>query len=106
MNKKWFVAALIRSVRTFAQVMAGGITIGVALSEINWAYLASTALVSAIYSILTSLAGLPEIELEKKVQEAEENVRIVYLPAEDKPSGERSIVFLNTEDEDEDGESE
>lgn len=102
MNKKWVIAALIRSVRTFAQVMAGGITIGVALSEINWSYLASTALVSAIYSILTSLAGLPEVELEKEVEAAESNqeVRIVYVPEEDMPT-EGRIVFLNNEEENE-----
>jgi hypothetical protein len=59
--KKFIKAAAIRAVRTFAQAFLSGITVGAAISEINWGYLASVAAVSAIYSILTSLAtGLPE----------------------------------------------
>jgi len=60
--KEWFVAALIRAVKTFCQTAAGFITIGVALSEINWKYLLSVSAVAAIYSILTSVVtGLPEV---------------------------------------------
>ena len=66
--KKFFIAALIRAVRTFAQAMASGITIGAALSEIDWKYIASLAAVSAIYSILMSLAGLPEEKLPEKTE--------------------------------------
>lgn len=66
--KKWTRDALIRAVRTFAQAMAGGITIGAALSEIDWKYIASLAAVSAIYSILMSLAGLPEEKLPEKTE--------------------------------------
>lgn len=58
---KWLRAALIRAIRTFAQVFAGGIAVGAALSEVNWKYIASVAAVSAIASIATSLAGLPEV---------------------------------------------
>lgn len=65
--KKWLIAAGIRALKTFAQAFAGGITVGVALDEINWTYLTSTAAVSAIYSIVTSIAGLPELK------EGEEN---------------------------------
>lgn len=59
--KQWLKAAAIRAVRTFAQVFASLLTVGAAINEIDWAYTASVALVSAIYSILTSMAGLPEV---------------------------------------------
>ena len=64
--KKWAKDALIRAVRTFAQAMASGITIGAAIGEINWKYLASVAAVAAIYSVLMALAGLPEEKIEEK----------------------------------------
>lgn len=64
---KWLQAAAIRSIKTFAQVFAGGITVGAALDEINWTYLASVAAVSAIYSIVTSVAGLPEVDDEERI---------------------------------------
>ena len=64
---KWVQAAAIRSIKTFAQSMAAGITIGAALDEINWTYLASVAAVSAIYSLVTSLAGLPEVDDEERI---------------------------------------
>ena len=63
--KKWFAAAGIRAVRTFAQAFLSMITVGVAISEIDWKYTASCAVVAAIYSLLTSLAGLPELEGEE-----------------------------------------
>lgn len=60
--KKWFKAAAIRAIKTFAQTFVGGITVGAALSEINWQYIASVAVVAAIFSIGTSVAGIPEAE--------------------------------------------
>ncbi len=60
--KKWAKAAGIRAIRTFAQVAGSMITVGAAVSELNWGYIASVAVVAAVYSILTSVAGLPEVE--------------------------------------------
>lgn len=57
----WIKAAGIRSAKTMAQTMLSGITIGAALSEINWKYLISVSIVAGVYSILTSIAGLPEV---------------------------------------------
>ena len=62
--KRWFKAAGIRALKTFAQSMISGICIGAAISEISWGYVASVALVAAILSMLTSVAGLPEVEEE------------------------------------------
>lgn len=60
--KKWLVAAGVRAIKTFGQVFAGSITVGLAIHEIPWGYAASVATVAAIYSLVTSLAGLPEVE--------------------------------------------
>jgi hypothetical protein len=59
-SKTWLKAALKRAIRTFAQSFASLMTVGLALSEIDWAYIASVSAVAFIYSIVTSLAGLPE----------------------------------------------
>ena len=61
----WFKAAGIRAIKTFAQSMLGGIAIGAAISEIQWQYVISVAVVAAILSMLTSVAGLPEVEEDK-----------------------------------------
>ena len=59
-TRKWLKAALVRAVKTFAQTAASLLTVGALISEINWAMVFSAATVAFIYSILTSLAGLPE----------------------------------------------
>ena len=61
LTKEWFYAAGIRAVKTIAQVALGMITIGRAFYEIDWMYVVSVSLVAGIYSLLTSLAGLPEV---------------------------------------------
>ena len=65
-TKKWFKSAVVRAIKTFAQSMASLITIGAAMNEINWGYIASVSVVSAIYSIVTSLAGIPEVESKEE----------------------------------------
>lgn len=62
MNKQWLKAAGIRAIKTFAQAILGGIAVGMALSDVDWLHLISVAVVAAIISILTSLAGLPEVD--------------------------------------------
>lgn len=62
MSKEWLRAAGIRAIKTFAQVFASMLTVGAAINEIDWKYVASVAAVSAIYSLATSLAGLPEVQ--------------------------------------------
>lgn len=58
----WVKAAAVRAVKTVAQTALSMITIGSAISEINWGYIASVSAVAGIYSLLTSVAGLPEVE--------------------------------------------
>lgn len=64
----WFKAAAIRAIRTFAQVAAGFITYEglptLSLAEVNWPQVFSVASVAAAYSMLMSIAGLPETKVE------------------------------------------
>lgn len=59
----WFKAAGIRAIKTFAQTAASLIAVGAVMSEVNWGTVFSAASVAAILSLLTSVAGLPELEL-------------------------------------------
>ncbi len=59
--KKWFKAAGIRALKTICQTAAGMITVGAAISDISWGYVASVSIVAGIASMLTSVVGLPEV---------------------------------------------
>ena len=63
-TKEWAVAALIRAVRTTAQSAVAMIPVAVSITEVDWLTVAGTACLAGIVSILTSLAGLPEVEGE------------------------------------------
>ena len=60
--KEWFRAALIRAVKTAAQTMVGSIAVGAAINEVDWLRALSVSGVACVLSLLTSLAGLPEVE--------------------------------------------
>lgn len=62
--KNWFKAAGIRALKTIAQTAVGMIAVGAAASEVNWIYVGSVSLVAGILSLLTSIAGLPEVPKE------------------------------------------
>lgn len=59
--KEWARAAAIRAIKTVAQTAVGMIAVGAAASEVNWIYVGSVSLVAGVLSILTSVAGLPEV---------------------------------------------
>jgi len=67
--KQWAVAALIRAVKTFAQTFAGCIAVGAAIHEVEWLRALSVSGVAFVLSILTSLAGLPEVEKKPPADE-------------------------------------
>lgn len=59
---EWFRCAGIRALKTFAQTFISMVVIGQAIADINWINVLSVSLVAALISIMTSLAGLPEVE--------------------------------------------
>lgn len=62
--KKWLKAAAVRAVRSVAQAAIASIGTSAALGDVNWVLVASTAALTGILSILTSVAGLPEVKAE------------------------------------------
>ena len=61
-TKKWLKAAGIRAVKTTAQAAIGGIGAATALGGVDWMLTVSTAILAGIVSVLTSVAGLPEVK--------------------------------------------
>ena len=61
-SKAWGKAAGIRAIKTFAQAAVAGIPVAVSIVEVNWLHVLGTAALAAVISLLTSLAGLPEVE--------------------------------------------
>lgn len=68
-GKNWIKAAGIRAIKTVAQAAIATIGTSAVLSEVDWVMVVSAAVLAGILSLLTSLAGLPELE-EPKTQEA------------------------------------
>lgn len=60
--KKWFKAAGIRAVKTFAQTAVGVIGASALISDVSWPAVLSASVLAALMSLLTSVAGLPEVE--------------------------------------------
>ena len=63
-TRKWMVNAGIRAVKTMAQTAVAVMGTSTVLSAIDWRMVLSSAIVAAIVSILTSVAGLPEAPCE------------------------------------------
>lgn len=61
-TKNWIKAALVRAVKTIAQTAVATIGTATVFSEINWTMIVSASLLAGLLSILTSIAGLPEVE--------------------------------------------
>ena len=61
-TKQWFKAAVIRAVRTMAQTAIATIGASATMGEVNWAMVGSASLLAGVVSILTSVAGIPEVK--------------------------------------------
>ena len=61
-TKEWAECACIRAIKTMAQTAVGMIPVAVTVTEVDWVTVLGTAFLAGILSILTSLAGLPEVE--------------------------------------------
>ena len=64
--KDWAKKAGVRALKTFAQTFASMIAVGAAVSEVDWLRALSVGGVAFVLSLLTSLAGLPEVEEVKE----------------------------------------
>lgn len=62
MNKLWWKCAGIRALKTVAQTAIAVIGTSVLLSDVDWIAVASAAILSGVLSLLTSVAGLPEVK--------------------------------------------
>ena len=60
--KDWAKAAGIRSIKTVAQTAVATIGTSVVIGDVNWAMVASASALAGVLSVLTSIAGLPEVE--------------------------------------------
>lgn len=61
----WLKAAGVRAIKTVAQTAVATIGTTAVMTEVNWMLVGSSALLAGILSLLTSVAGLPEVETEK-----------------------------------------
>lgn len=64
MFKRWLKAAGIRALKTVAQTAVATIGTSAVLSEVNWTMVLSASVLAGILSLLTSVAGLPEVKEE------------------------------------------
>lgn len=63
--REWIKAAGVRAIKTVAQTAVATIGTSAVLSEVNWLMVGSAAVLAGILSLLTSVAGLPELDQQK-----------------------------------------
>lgn len=64
-SKRWWAAAAIRALKTVAQTAIATIGTTAVMEQVNWAVVASASALAGILSLLTSLAGLPEVDTDE-----------------------------------------
>ena len=62
--KTWLKAAAVRAIKTIAQSAVAMIGTAAVISEVDWKMVVSAAMLAGVLSILTSVAGLPEVTME------------------------------------------
>lgn len=65
LTKDWMKAAGIRAVKTVAQAAIAGIGTAAAMGQVDWKYVVSASALAGVLSVLTSVAGLPEVAEEE-----------------------------------------
>lgn len=65
-TKKWFQAAGIRAVKTMAQTAVALLPAASTITAVDWKVVAGTAVLAGVTSLLTSVAGIQEVEAEEK----------------------------------------
>ena len=67
--KQWLKAAGVRAVKTVAQTAVATIGASAVISEVDWIIVVSASLLAGVVSLLTSIAGLPEVPVETEEEE-------------------------------------
>lgn len=62
--KKWAIAASVRAIKTFAQTAVALIPAAVTITQVDWKVVIGSAALAAVVSLLTSVAGIPEVTVE------------------------------------------
>ena len=70
MSKSWWKAAGVRAVKTIAQTAVGTIGASAVISDVDWRVVVSASLLAGLVSMLTSIAGLPEVKTESDDSQA------------------------------------
>lgn len=65
--KTWLKCAGVRAIKTVAQTAVATIGTAVAMGDVKWVYVASASALAGILSLLTSVAGLPEVKLNEDI---------------------------------------
>lgn len=100
MNKIWVESALVRAVKTVAQTAAATIGSAAVISAVDWRVVVSASFLAGILSLLTSLAGLPEVgtkaaEIENEDDDDEigiDELLAVLFDDNEEPSGDEAAV--------------
>lgn len=71
-NVEWWKAAGVRAIKTVAQTAVATIGTGAIVTEVDWVMVGSASILAGVLSILTSIAGLPEVCSEEPVDETAE----------------------------------
>ncbi len=99
----WLQAAMIRAIKTMAQTALSMISVGAAMSDIDWKMVLSVSMVAFIYSILTSIAtGLPESKKDGELKVTESDDKVNFLLDVDTPLmdlGKKDYVRLKVKKE-------
>ena len=66
-SKAWWKAAVIRAIKTMAQAAIATIGASTMITDTNWVMVASATVMAGVLSLLTSIAGLPEVGAEEEV---------------------------------------
>ena len=99
MDNLWIKAALVRAIKTIAQTAVATIGSAAVLSAVDWRIVVSASLLAGILSILTSVAGLPEVHLaETQIEDADTD--------EDEITLDELLAVLQEDDEDPDDDEE
>ena len=77
-NQYWLKSAIVRAIKTMAQTAIATIGTSAILSEVNWIMVLSASALAGILSILTSIAGLPEVDAVEERKKLEDKLEQAY----------------------------